>query len=103
MMDAKMFFVFSTLAATVWTCVELFKYVYDSASHKVNKDVIVALGLGLLVSFALPLDIYAPQGIVFMKLKWVGELLTGLMLGGFGAKLINDVPGYLKSVFSKSA
>ena len=77
------------LSAAIFQIVELAKLAYDSKVHKINKDLIVALALGLLIAFGLPLDAFAAAGIVFTKLLWVGKLLTGLLLGGVGAGVIH--------------
>ncbi len=88
---------FAVLSATIYQIVELAKLLYDRTNHKFNWDLGVALAFGLLAAFGVPLDIFKEVKIVFEAVPYLGQFLTGIVLGGVGAGVIHGASKLFQS------
>lgn len=78
----------AVLAEAVW---ETFKPVWDKG--KLNPDRIGALAMGIIVSVAAGVDLFAALGLI-IAYPIVGQILTGILISR-GANFVHDL---LKSV-----
>lgn len=80
------------LAFLVEAIVETLKMIYKE--NKLDKNIIVALTIGVLIALTVGVDIFKVLDIP-TKIPYVGELLTGILISR-GGNFIHDLFSKLK-------
>lgn len=91
-MDIALTFVI--LTTLVFGFVELVKPIYDPEKRKNLGDQIAAAGFGVLLCLLYSIDFFAFIGWA-TPIPYVGFVLTGLLAGSGGGKILHDLLGLL--------
>lgn len=80
------------LTEALWQTIKLLKNV-----KKINKDVLGAIILGIIVAFAAKIDIFEILGIP-IDIKYLGNILTGILISR-GSNFIHDLLGNISESY----
>jgi hypothetical protein len=80
------------LTEALWQTIKLLKNVKE-----INKDVLGAIILGIIVAFAAKIDIFEILGIP-MDIRYLGNILTGILISR-GSNFIHDLLGNISESY----
>ena len=80
------------LTEALWQTIKLLKNVKE-----INKDVLGAIILGIIVAFAAKIDIFEILGIP-IDIKYLGNILTGILISR-GSNFIHDLLGSISESY----
>lgn len=80
------------LTEALWQTIKLLKNVKE-----INKDVLGAIILGIIVAFAAKIDIFEILGIP-IDIKYLGNILTGILISR-GSNFIHDLLGNISESY----
>lgn len=80
------------LTEALWQTIKLLKNVKE-----INKDVLGAIILGIIVAFAAKIDIFEILGIP-IDIKYLGNILTGILISR-GSNFIHDLLGNISELY----
>lgn len=91
-MILKGIIVAALLTEALWQTIKLLKNVKE-----INKDVLGAIILGIIVAFAAKIDIFEILGIP-IDIKYLGNILTGILISR-GSNFIHDLLGSISESY----